>query len=345
MRAVLIMNPTSGVVTPTVPSVVSKEHEEAILAVLRRYGIEPELMYTTPEEPGMSQAKQAAAQGGGEGAEVVIAAGGDGTIHEVATGLIGTQSTLGIIPLGTMNNLATSLNIPATIEAACEVIAKGEVHPIDVGEINKHTFIEVAGVGLEAALSAPGEEIRRHGFLSTLRAIITGLKILLAYKPARLRITFDKREHRSYKAIQVTICNSPYHGLHFHAALDPVMDDGLLDVVIYKNFSKLEYIKHAISISQGRRVLEPKAVYRQVKSLRITTDQPMEIHADGLPHGYTPAVVRVLPGALRVLVPGVPAPGLDKEKDAGQPANQAPTSPGRQSRLFRVPLVGVVGGG
>jgi len=329
MRAVLIMNPTSGVVTPTVPSVVSKEHEEAILAGLRRYGIEPEVVYTTPEEAGMSQAKQAAAQGGVEGAEVVIAAGGDGTIHEVATGLIGTQSILGIIPLGTMNNLATSLNIPDSIDAACEVIAKGETRSIDVGQINKHIFVEVAGVGLEAALSSPGEELRRRGFLSTLHGIITGLKILLTYKSARLRITFDECERRSYKAIQVTICNAPYHGLHFQAPPHTVMNDGFLDVVIYKNFSKLEYIKHALSISQGRRVLEPKAIYRQVKSLRITTDQPMEIHADGLPHGYTPAVVRVLPGALRVLVPGVPAPGFDKEKDAGQPANQAPTSPGR----------------
>src|SRR5437763_7877211 len=112
MRAVLIMNPTSGVVTPIVPSATVKGHEEEVLAGLRRHGIEPEVMYTTPEEPGKSQAKQAAAQG----AEIVIAAGGDGTIHEVATGLIDTQSTLGIIPLGTMNNLATSLNIPATIE-------------------------------------------------------------------------------------------------------------------------------------------------------------------------------------------------------------------------------------
>lgn len=329
MRAVLIMNPTSGVVTPTVPSDVPKENEEVILVGLRRYGIEPEVLYTTPEEAGMSQAKHAAA----DGAEVVIAAGGDGTIHEVATGLIGTQSTLGIIPLGTMNNLATSLNIPATIEAACEIIAKGETRSIDVGQINDHVFLEAAGMGLEAALFPPAEELRRHGLLGTLHGIITGLKILLSYKPAWLRISFDGRERRPYKAIQVTICNAPYYGLHFQVASNPVMDDGLLDVAIYKNFSKLEYIKHALSISQGQRVFEPKAVYRRVKSLRITADQPMEIQADGLSHGSTPAVVWVFPGALRVLVPGVPAPGLDNEKDAGQQANLAPTSPGRQSYM------------
>src|SRR5437660_9280381 len=108
-----------------------------------------------------------------------------------------------------------------------------------------------------------------------------------------------------YRAIQVTICNSRYYGPQFELVPEASMDDGLLDVVIYKNFSKLEYIKHAISISQGRRGFGPKAVYRQVKPLHITTDEPMEIHADGLPHGYTPAVVGVLPGALRVLVPGV----------------------------------------
>ena len=88
------------------------------------------------------------------------------------------------------------------------------------------------------------------------------------------------------------------------------MDDGLLDVVIYRNFSKLEYILHAVSISQGRRRYQPKIVHRRVKSLHINSDQPLELQVDGIPQGTTPAFVTVLPGALRVCVPDAMAPGL-----------------------------------
>ena len=81
------------------------------------------------------------------------------------------------------------------------------------------------------------------------------------------------------------------------------MDDGLLDVLIYKNFSKLEYLRHAFSISQGRRAFEPKIMQRKVKSLRISTETPVEMHADGVSQGVTPATITVIPGALNAFVP------------------------------------------
>ena len=173
MRAVLIMNPVSGISTLATSDGTVEEHEQAVLAALRLHGIEAKVMYTTPEDPGARLAAQAAA----EQAEVVIAAGGDGTIHEVATGLIGSQTALGIIPLGTMNNLAHSLNISETIEEACAAIATGETVSIDVGKINEQYFLEVAGIGLEAALFPAAEELKSPGVLSTLHGIIEGLCI------------------------------------------------------------------------------------------------------------------------------------------------------------------------
>ena len=299
MRAVLIMNPASGMSAMAATTGTAEKHEEVILAALRTHGIEAELRYTTPEDLGEGLAAQAAA----EQADIVIAAGGDGTIHEVAAGLIGTQSALGIIALGTMNNLAHSLNIPEAIEEACAAIATGETISVDAGKINEHCFFEVAGIGLEAALFPSAEEVKSPGVLSTLHGIIGGLRILLAYKPAKLRISIDEQRHHPYHALQVTICNSRYYGPQFELVPDAVMDDGLLDVAIYKNFNKLEYMRHAISIVQGKRVYQPKVFHRRVKSLRISADHPMEIQADGLPHGHTPATVTVLPGALRVRVP------------------------------------------
>ena len=318
----LIFNPTSGISTVTTKAMTPGETEEAIVAALGSYGIELEVYHTTPEDTGQALSTRAAANH----TEVVIAAGGDGTIHAVAKGLIGTQSALGIIPTGTMNNLARSLGIPETVEAACEVIARGETRTIDVGNVNGHAFFEVAGIGLEANLFPAGEEIKAPGLLSTVRGIIKGLATILTFKPPRLSISFDERRRRPYHAIQVTICNAPFYGLHFQVAPNVVMDDGLLDVVVYKNFSKLEFIRHGISITQGRRMYQPKITHRKVKSLRISTEQPVEVMVDGEIQGHTPATVTTISAALGVRVPGVKAPGLHVEKDIVASSAKLPTS-------------------
>lgn len=306
MNTVLIVNPTSGISTVTEKRMSPEETERTVVEALRAYGIEPKIYHTTPEDTGQGLARRAAE----EHAELVIAVGGDGTIHAVANGLVGTKSVLGIIPTGTMNNLARSLNIPDTIPAACTTIVKGETRTIDVGKINDHVFLEVAGIGLEAALFPAAEDIKRPGMLTNIRGAITGLKTLLSFKPTRLRITIDERQDSPYHALQVTICNAPFYGVHLQAAPDALMDDGLLDVIIYSNFSKFEYLRHAISISQGRRLYQPKLRYLRVQSLRVDADQPLEIQADGELLGNTPAFVKVLPGALRVRVSGKAAPGL-----------------------------------
>jgi diacylglycerol kinase (ATP) len=306
MRTVLIFNPTSGISTVTDKHMSPEDTEKGILQGLQTYGIEPEIYYTTPEDTGQGLASRAAA----EHTELVIVAGGDGTIHAVANGLVGTQSTLGIIPTGTMNNLAQSLNIPDTIPAACVAIANGETHLIDVGKINEQVFLEVAGIGLEASLFPAAEEIKKPGLITTLYGVVSGLRTLLTFKPTRIRITFDDRQRRPYEALQVTICNAPFYGMHLEVVPNILMDDGLLDVVIYRNFSKLEYILHAISISQGRRSYQPKIIHKRVSSLRINSDQPLDLQVDGVPQGTTPALVTVLPAALRVCVSAVNAPGL-----------------------------------
>jgi YegS/Rv2252/BmrU family lipid kinase len=277
----------------------AEENKATILVALNSYGIEPEVWYTTEEDPGNGLAKRAAE----EGADVVIAAGGDGTLHAVASGLIGTNSTLGIIPAGTMNNIARSLEISENIAQACEIIAKGVTSLIDIGKINHQIFLEVAGIGLEAALFPAAEKIKSSGWLSTIQGVIDGLYTLFAFRPTRFSLSFDERRTRRYSALQISVCNSPYYGARLQFAPNAVMNDGLLDVLIYKSFSKLEYLRHAISISQGRRALEPKVTRRKIKSLCIYADNPVEIHADGVPIGHTPATITVVPGILRIRVP------------------------------------------
>ncbi len=319
-RAVLILNPTSGSSALASNHVSIDEGAEQILAALRQHAIEPEVLYTTPDDPGLELAQQAV-QGG---AELVIAAGGDGTLHAVAQGLIGSSSTLGIIPMGTMNNIAHSLEIPEDIEEACKVIAQGETSLIDVGRINDHIFLEVAGIGLEAALFPAAEEIKSKGIVSTLRGVMDGLITLFSFRSTRFAISFDGRRVRRFNAVQLSVCNSPYYGAHLRFAPKAVMNDGFLDVLIYKNFSKLDYMRHAISISRGGRVLQMKVTQRKIKTMRIRTQQPIVIHADGTQIGFTPAMITIQPGVLRVRVSTKVVAGphiLDEEK--------------KQRRLFR----------
>ena len=300
MHTILILNPASGA-----SSLASDHHmgpeglEQTIIEALQNAGLQPEVRYTTPEDHGDGLARQAAA----ERADLVIAAGGDGTLHAVANGLVGTKSALGIIATGTMNNIARSLHISEDIAQACDIIAHGETCQIDVGRINGTIFLEVAGIGLEAALFPAAEEFKSAGLLTTIKGIWNGFSTLWRFRPSRFRATFDGRRSRSFRAIQVSVCNTPYYGARLQFAPNAVMDDGFLDVLIYRNFSKLEYIRHAIAISRGQRALEPKLRRRKIKSLSIATDTPLEIHADGNPLGYTPATIVIEPAALHVRIP------------------------------------------
>ena len=165
-------------------------------------------------------------------------------------------------------------------------------------------------VDASARIFPAGEEFKKTSLLSTVQGFILGLVSLLTFKPTRLNISFDEKEMRSYDAIQVTICNAPYYGIHFHVAPDILMDDGMLDVFIFRHFSKLEYLRHAISISHGQRVFQTKILRRRVRALRIVSSTPMDIQADGMPCGQTPGVVKVVRGALRVRVPTNFVPGL-----------------------------------
>ena len=113
------------------------------------------------------------------------------------------------------------------------------------------------------------------------------------------------------------------------------MDDGLLDVIIYRNFSKLEYILHAIAIWQGKRELRPKLTRRRVKSLRLKTDRPVEVQINGYSYGYTPAAITIAPGALKVRVPEENVIGL--KIDSSSMANQRHKTTKRKRRGAATP--------
>lgn len=291
---------------------------ESIERRLRARGVVCKIVVTGSEEEAQAEAAGATRS---QTWRAVVAAGGDGTIHAVAAGMLegltGSETSpkevatahgerdvaLGILPLGTMNNVARALSIPEDLDAACDVLAGAVSHPLDLGMIGGQLFVEVAGMGLEAALFPFAEALKGRPW-GHPAAIIDAIRVLNRFRPVRLLLNVDGRPVRTH-ALQVSICNAPSYGLGFAVAPSARMDDGQLEVVIYERFGRWELFRHYISIMGGRR--DFRARVRRIKAREITltpVGASWDVHADGTCVGNTPTTATVLPGVLRVLVPG-----------------------------------------
>jgi len=178
MTTRLIFNPNSGPAEN--PQLLTN-----LTDALHAQGIDAEIYQTTPDENGEGFAVDAVKAG----VKRVIVAGGDGTIEAVARGLVHTQTVLGIIPLGTRNNVAASLNIPTDLTQAVKTLAEGENGQFDLGKANDYYFIEVVGVGLEAALFPCGDDVKegiKKNYWVALKSVFAGFKTFLQFRPHRL---------------------------------------------------------------------------------------------------------------------------------------------------------------
>jgi diacylglycerol kinase (ATP) len=243
------------------------------------------------------------------GARAIVAAGGDGTLRTVARALLGlgsveTTPPLGILPLGSVMNVARSLGIPRDLDAAAAVIAAGNVRTIDVGSATgADLFLEGAAVGLHAELFREGVAFDEGDRLAPLRAIWTALR----YQPSRLTLRLDERTLTT-RALVVSVSNGPFAGIGFTVAPGARLDDGLFDVRVFERFSRWELLRHFGSIAVGRRAYEPRVATHRTRTVRISSATPLHVRADGEDLGRTPVELRVIPQALRVLAP---RPSLD----------------------------------
>lgn len=238
-----------------------------------------------------------------EGYDTVVVAGGDGTIHNVAQALIGSSLRLGILPVGSANNIARALRLPFRVAEALQVIKEGIEHRIDVGRINDEYFIEGAGVGLFAdALSAYGtEEPRRNQVMKALRNVGP----LFWNPPVRqLRLTLDGVTQNE-AANMVTVANAAYLGENFPVAPDAHMEDGLFDVIVVGAMTRGEMARFARTLMRGEHLRLPHVHRYQARTVEIarvvSSLAPIPVHADDHIVTTTPVRMEVVPGALRVL--------------------------------------------
>lgn len=237
-------------------------------------------------------------------ADRVIAMGGDGTVAEVAAGILaaGRGVPLAVVPMGTANILALNLGIPHDPALALELAVGGEAWPIDVGRVNGEVFLLTVSTGLHAEMVARADRRskRRWGVAAYG---VAGWRANQEAARVRHRVTCDG----VFEAFEVTMMQVMNCGAVFRRAwelapgVSPI--DGMLDVLAYRAASIPEYMLAAAQVLRGAPTSTGLVEHRRAARVTIATDPPLRVQRDGEPAGHTPIEVDVLPRALPVVMP------------------------------------------
>ncbi len=237
--------------------------------------------------------------------EPVIAGGGDGTINAVASTLIGTKRTLGVLPLGTLNHFAKDLNIPLDLESAARVCVAGHAAQVDVGEVNGRIFLNNSSLGLYPAIVRHREQQQQRLGRGKLPAFFWALlTVLRRYPFLSVRLSVDDRE-MSRRTPFVFIGNNEYEMENFNLGARSCIDKGQLSLYVAHRTGRLGLLRLALGALFGglRKQQDFDAVC--TKEIWIETRHSrLRVATDGeVTMMDTPLHYRVRPGALRVLVP------------------------------------------
>jgi diacylglycerol kinase (ATP) len=291
MRAKLIFNPSAGAARATPIEIVDVIHEmQAWKLVPEAYLVEPGC-----DLPGVVQVALE------QGFRLFVVCGGDGTISAVARTLAGTPATLGIIPIGSQNNTALSLNIPDDIPAAIAILRTGRRIKVDVGmaTCGKITtpFLEACSVGLASTLFPSVDDIQ-HGNLAQIGNF---LATLASSPPAEINLILDDNQEIHNLGHVVLVSNMPYIGFHYQLGTLASFKDGLLDVLFFADLSKLDLLGY---VFQGVGVGKPedsRIQHFHVRRVDIATHPAMPVMADGISLGEGVVRIEVRRHALAVM--------------------------------------------
>lgn len=299
-RAVLIYNPRSG--THDIQSSLP-----GALDVFREYGWQIEVQRT--QQAGDVQRFSTEARQGGY--QVVLTAGGDGSLNEAANALAHSDVALGTLPSGTANVWARQIGLPipaplyaAHMGDAARALCTGLVRPIDLGRTNERYFLLWSGAGLDAYVTSKIEPrppwVKRWGVMGYgLRAAWHATQ----YRGTPMTVRIDDQPVWRGRTLMVLISNIQLYAGIVRPSPAARVDDGWLDVCIFKGTSFAYTARHFISIALGQAAQNPQLVNTRGRHIRIAAKLPTAVHVDAEPIGLTPIEVKVQPGALRVIVP------------------------------------------
>ncbi len=276
-RARIIYNPTSG-------REAFKKELPNVLQKLEQAGYEASAHATTCEGDAIDAARIAVERR----YEVVIAAGGDGTINEVINGLAeqSYRPKLGIIPVGTTNDLARAIHVPRNIQAAVDIIVQNNTRNLDVGRVNDKYFINIAGGGkiTELTYEVPS---KMKTVLGQLAYYLKGMEMLPSIRPSKVKISFDDQVIEE-EIMLFLVSNSNSVGGFEKLAPEARMDDGLFDLLILKKTNIAEFIRIVTLVLRGNHLDNDKVIYTRTNSVSVETEEKMQLNLDGEFGGLLP---------------------------------------------------------
>lgn len=310
VRALLVYNPTAGRSGPR------REIPDAI-AVLQAAG----WLILPAATQGPGHASELARQACAEGYDVVLVAGGDGTINQVADGLMAAAreslplAILGILPAGTANVLARDLGLPVpgpglagTLPKAARMLLESTAAWVDAGRAHgaegERTFVCWAGVGIDAAITAHvmanPQAKRRFGALYFAAAALAHVPQIKNAPAFTLRV--DDQVWRGQGMLAVA-SNIQHYAVVIDMAPMASLDDGLLDVVFFRSADLRTGLNVLTKLAIGRHIGDPDVEFTLARRVVIEADPPQPVHVDAEPFGVTPLAIEVVPHAFRLLVP------------------------------------------
>lgn len=293
VRAVVVHNRVAG-------HAISREREFLrALAILEEAEWTVEVRVTSGEGHASDIAREAAASG----AEVVIAAGGDGTINEVIQGLAHTGSSLGALPLGTVNVWSREAGYSSRVGDAARQLVSGRRVTLDLGRVGDRFFLLMVSVGLDAEVTGALGGARDHKQrLGILPYIVRTAQLIPRYRGAAIEIGLDGRQWR-HDALMVLVSNTRLYGGVARPIPRAVANDGMLDVRVFAGSRPVHTVQHLLAILMSRLDSRRSGEFARARRVSIAADPPLAVQVDGDPIGMTPIEIVVEHHALDVVVP------------------------------------------
>jgi diacylglycerol kinase family enzyme len=257
----------------------------------------------TPGSP--AESEEAARAGVAAGARAVVAAGGDGTVHTVASALVGSETPLGVLPLGTLNHFAKDLGIPIDLDQAVATIAGGRVTSVDVGQVNDRIFVNNSSIGLYPNIVIERERLRSLGYRKWTAFAVASMRILRRYRGVVVRLELDNRTE-TVRTPFLFVGNNEYQIDGIRMGGRTRLDRGQLFACLAPRIHTRDLPKVFARAVMGRAGPDPLESF-DTRELHVETLERRRIRValDGeVVSMRTPLAYRVRPLALKVLVPG-----------------------------------------
>jgi diacylglycerol kinase (ATP) len=302
------MLPVKVIVNPVAGAYSTRRKWPLISRLLKRIGLRFDFEYTE----GVGHAIELARVAASDGYRFLVAVGGDGTVNEVANGILYSTNTantaLGIISTGTGSDFIRSAGISRDYATACSALTSSKRLSIDVGVVEyqnkgktlKRFFINAAGVGFDAAVVRETERLPKF-FGGTVPYVAGLLRTLLTYKNKSVVVRVGD-EVENHRVLNVAVANGGYLGGGMHIAPEAELGDSLLDMVMVGDMGKFELIKELPTVYKGTHINHPKVRMKKATHITIESPEPVLVYADGELLGECPASFWVVPSALSLVV-------------------------------------------